>query len=64
MSSGGFDPERALDRLRKIAAEAPSALADGFGRIVRDAPPERLEQLMRSPARRPVLDGIFWQMPK
>ena len=25
---------------------------------------ERLDQLMRSPARKPLLDGIFWQMPK
>jgi putative sterol carrier protein len=64
VSFGGFDPERAMDRLRKMAADAPSALADGFGRIVREAPPERLEQLMRSPARKPTLDGIFWQMPK
>jgi putative sterol carrier protein len=39
-------------------------MADGFGRLVRDAPPERLEQVMRSPARKPILDGIFWQMPK
>ncbi len=39
-------------------------MADGFGRVVQNAPPERLEQLMRSPARKPALDGIFWQMPK
>jgi putative sterol carrier protein len=64
VSFGGFDPERAMDKLRKLAADAPSALADGFGRVVRDAPPERLEQLMRSPARKAALEGIFWQMPK
>jgi putative sterol carrier protein len=60
----GFDPQRALDQLKKIAAEAPTQIADGFGKIVRDASPERLEQIMRSPARRALLDGIFWQMPK
>jgi putative sterol carrier protein len=60
----GFDPQRALEAVKRLAAVAPAQLADGFGRLVRDAPPERLEQLMRSPARKPLLDGIFWQMPK
>jgi putative sterol carrier protein len=63
-SFGGFDPDRAMDKLRKFAADAPAYMADGFGRVVHNAPPERLEQLMRSPARKPALDGIFWQMPK
>jgi putative sterol carrier protein len=59
-----FDPQRAFEQVRRIAAEAPGHLAEGFGRVVRDVPPERLEQVMRSPARKPLLDGIFWQMPK
>jgi putative sterol carrier protein len=64
VSSFGFDPQRALDQIKRLAADAPAQLADGLGRLVRDAPPERLEQLMRSPARRALLDGIFWQLPK
>ena len=60
----GFDPQRALDQLKKFAADAPAQIADGIGRLVRDTSPERLEQLMRSPARRALLDGIFWQMPR
>ncbi|MFZ1995845.1 MAG: SCP2 sterol-binding domain-containing protein [Solirubrobacteraceae bacterium] len=60
----GFDPQRALDQLKKFAAEAPAQIADGVGRLVRDTPPERLDQLMKSPARRALLDGIFWQMPR
>ena len=60
----GFDPQRALDQLKKFAADAPAQIADGVGRMVRDASPERLDQLMKSPARRAVLDGIFWQMPR
>lgn len=64
MKDFGFDPQRALDAAKRLAADAPAQLADGFGRLVRDAPPERLEQLMRSPARKPLLEGIFWQMPK
>jgi SCP-2 sterol transfer family len=59
-----FDPQRALDAARRFANDAPAHLADGFGRLVRESPPDRLEQLMRSPARKPILDGIFWQMPK
>ena len=60
----GFDPQRALDAVRRLAADAPGQLADGFTRLMRDVPPERLEQVMHSPARKPILDGIFWQMPK
>ena len=60
----GFDPQRALDQLKKFAADAPSQIADGVGRLVREASPERLEQIMKSPARRALLDGIFWQMPR
>jgi putative sterol carrier protein len=60
----GFDPQRALDQLKKLAADAPAQIADGIGRLVRDTSPERLDQLMKSPARRAVLDGIFWQMPR
>jgi alkyl sulfatase BDS1-like metallo-beta-lactamase superfamily hydrolase len=59
-----FDPQRAFDAVKRLAADAPSLLADGVGRLVRDTPPDRLEQLMRSPARKPLLDGIFWSVPR
>lgn len=64
MKEFSFDPQRALDLLKRTVADAPAQLADGITRLVRDAPAERIEQLMRSPARRPILDGIFWRMPK
>jgi alkyl sulfatase BDS1-like metallo-beta-lactamase superfamily hydrolase len=64
MRDFGFDPQRALAQVRRLAADAPTHLAEGLGRVVRDVAPERLEQVMRSPARRPLLDGIFWQMPR
>jgi alkyl sulfatase BDS1-like metallo-beta-lactamase superfamily hydrolase len=60
----GFDPQRAIDVVKRLAADAPAQVAEGFGRLVRDASPERLDQLMNSAARKPLLDGIFWQMPK
>jgi len=64
MTDFGFDAQRALDAVRRFANDAPAQIADGLGRLVRDAPPERLEQLMLSPARKPILDAIFWRIPK
>jgi putative sterol carrier protein len=40
------------------------ALADGLARLVRGASNGRLERILSTPVRRPVLDGIFWQMPR
>ena len=64
MKEFGFDPQRALELLKRSVADAPAQLAEGITRLVRDASPGHIDQLMRSPARRPILDGIFWQMPK
>ena len=44
--------------------QAPEQLADGFSQLVRSTPQRRLEQLMRTPVRRLLLDAIFWQMPQ
>jgi putative sterol carrier protein len=62
--SQGFDSERARAALRRLAADTPGELADGFSRLVRNSPPERIERVMRTPVRRAVLEGIFWQMPQ
>ena len=64
MSSERLDPQLALAAARRSLACAPAQLAERFARTVRDVPDERLEQLMRTPARRVVLEGIFWQLPK
>jgi putative sterol carrier protein len=50
--------------LQKQLARAPIQLAEGFARAVRSAPEGRLEQVLRTPVRRPVLAAIFWQMPQ
>ena len=47
-----------------VAALAPDAIVDRVAQWIRALPPARLEWLMRSPARRLVLGGIFWQMPR
>jgi SAM-dependent methyltransferase len=54
----------ALDELKRLAADPIPYMAQRIGQLVRNTPSERLEQLMLSPARRPLLDGIFWQIPK
>jgi hypothetical protein len=64
MSASRPDPQQRLRSIRRGLADTPAHLAEGFARAVRSLPEERLEQLMRTPARRLVLDGIFWQLPK
>jgi predicted lipid carrier protein YhbT len=50
--------------MRRAVTEAPGQAADRFAGLVRDAPPSRLDRLMRSRARRLVLDAVFRQMPR
>ena len=64
MAEPWFDPQNFQEQLKKRLADVPGQLAEGLSRVVRDAPEQRIEQVMRSPARRVVLDGIFWQIPQ
>ena len=50
--------------VRRRFSKAPVQLADGFARRVRRTPDSQLERLMSGRARRAILDGIFWQMPR
>jgi hypothetical protein len=56
--------QRTVATIRRTLADAPAQVAEGFASAVRNAPTERLDQLMRSPARRVLLETIFWQMPR
>ncbi len=58
------DDNSRVAAIKRKLADSPAQIADGVSNAVRKAPPERLEQLMRSPARRVVLEAIFWQMPR
>jgi putative sterol carrier protein len=64
MSALRDDPEGKVAAIKRKLAHSPGQLAEGFASAVRKAPKERLEQLMRSPARRVILGAIFWQMPR
>jgi alkyl sulfatase BDS1-like metallo-beta-lactamase superfamily hydrolase len=57
------DPRKALAGVGQLLGRAADPLADRFAKIVREMPNERLDWLMRTPVRRVVLEGIFWQMP-
>jgi len=47
----------------RLLAATPGQLHSSFVRLVRDAPEERLEQLMHTPAtRRLFLEALFWRM--
>jgi putative sterol carrier protein len=59
-----LDPRQAIVNLQQAVARAPAEAAERAARIIRGASHEQLEQLMRSPLRRIVLEAIFWQMPR
>jgi putative sterol carrier protein len=65
MDLGPLHPRRlALGATELAARVAPDDLASRFSHVVHSIPPERLDQIMRSPLRRIVLDAIFSQMPR
>jgi putative sterol carrier protein len=64
MDDRKLDLDALMAGARRRAAEAPGRFAERVARLVHEAPEGRLERLMRSPARRPILEGVFWQMPQ
>ncbi len=64
MAAAGRGPGQVLAQVKRLMADAPEHVAVGFSRVVRVTPPERLEQVMRSPVRKVVLEAIFRQMPQ
>jgi hypothetical protein len=57
-------PQRTVATIRRTLSGAPAQVGEGLAHAVRNAPRERLDQLMRSPVRRVLLETIFWQMPR
>jgi len=58
------DARTLVASLRRTVSGAPIHVAERLAQTVRSVSPARLDQLMRTPARRLVLGGIFWQMPQ
>jgi hypothetical protein len=63
MSAHSFDTQQAVAALRRGLERAPTQFASGVGRLLRSAPEDGLDRLMRSPARQIVLGTIFWRIP-
>ena len=64
MSVARVDPQQAVATIRRSLNGAPAQVAEGVARLIRNSSEDRLERLMSSPARRVILETIFWQMPK
>jgi hypothetical protein len=64
MEDRRLDLEALVAVVRRRAALGPVLVADRVTRMVHEAPEERLVRLMRGPARRPILEGVFWGMPQ
>lgn len=61
MFTDEFDPSREVRRLGNALADE---LTGRLGRLVGDVSEPRLRQAMRTPLRRPVLDTVFWGLPR
>jgi putative sterol carrier protein len=64
VSEPRLDAQHSLATARRRLSGAPVQIAEGFARLVDRSPPGRIERVMRTPVRRLVLDGVFWQMPQ
>jgi predicted lipid carrier protein YhbT len=51
-------------RVRRALGPLDADVMQLLSTLVRKAPPARLEQLMRTPARRVIIGGIVWQLPQ
>jgi hypothetical protein len=64
MEDPKFDLNKLIAAARRGAERAPAQLGERIARLVDETPDDRLERLMKSPARRMILEGVFWKMPQ
>ena len=58
------DPAAAARAARGLAGSLTEELTARLGRLTGQIPEARLRQAMRTPLRRPVLDAVFWGLPR
>jgi SCP-2 sterol transfer family protein len=59
-----LDPRASIVYARRRVVRSSDEAAARLAKLVRQVPDARLEQLMRTPARRAVIETIFWLMPQ
>src|ERR1700676_2402037 len=64
MDDRKLDLDKLIAAARRGAARAPTQVAERISRLVDETPADRLERVMKSPARRMILEGVFWKMPQ
>ena len=64
MSTPEPDPSLPARELRRLAGLLHNEVTARLGRLVGDIPEPRLRRAMRTPLRRPVLEAIFWGLPR
>jgi hypothetical protein len=58
------DPSSPGGEIRRLAGLLGDELTVRLGRLVGEVPEPRLRQAMRTPLRRPVLETVFWGLPR
>jgi SCP-2 sterol transfer family protein len=64
MFTPDLDSSQAAREARRLASQLQDELTTRLGRLVGEVPEPRLRQVMRTPLRRPVLDTVFWGLPR
>jgi hypothetical protein len=59
-----FDPSGPDREARSLTGQLQSELTAGLARTLGSVPDHRVHQAMRTPLRRPVLDALFWGLPR
>ena len=58
------DPSLPARELRRLTGLLTDELTSRLGWLVGEIPEPRLRQAMRTPLRRPVLEAVFWGLPR
>lgn len=64
MLTPDLDPSQPAREARRLAGQMQDELTARLGRLVGEVPEPRLRQMMRTPLRRPVLETVFWGLPR
>jgi hypothetical protein len=64
MFTPDLDPSQPAREVRRLTGQLQDELTARLGRLVGEVSESRLRQVMRTPLRRPVLETVFWGLPR